>query len=157
MDVNLDELELMGKDELKEFVKERGLESRVDMRRGRDGLLEEILDALTDDLPEVEEGEDSALEAAVAESKELADQVDPEPDDEEDDGDDPEPEALAIYRVAKATRYVIEGVVYRLSQGAIVSETSHDLDALRMQGAVLEEIAPDDLPPPIPQYRLNMR
>jgi hypothetical protein len=88
----------------------------------------------------------------------LDDDVAPEPSAPEPDEVAPEPEPASVaavaapapveyYRVKAFAKYCVNGSVYSLAEGAVISSAHYDLADVRAQGVPLEPTTEDKLPP----------
>lgn len=58
----------------------------------------------------------------------------------------PEAPARQHYKVMQTARLAINGRIFKLNQGSVISEATHDIKAARAQGVVLEECDPYTAP-----------
>ena len=58
-------------------------------------------------------------------------------------------ERVRYFRVKAFSKYCLNGSVYSLQEGTVVSSQSHDLKDVRAQGVPLEEISADQIPPAV--------
>lgn len=115
------ELEDMSKDELKQFVKDNGLGEEVDLRKGREDIIEAVVVALNRSVQE-QTGEASAVPITPLGT-----------------ADGP-----PRFRVTEDSRFVIDGLVYLLRKGKVIDGKSYDMEALRKQKVKLEPLEPGE-------------
>lgn len=118
-----EEFEQLSKDELKQLVKDRGLDEEIDLRRGREDIIKAIKALSGSSAPEsVEAPATPTPPPGVA-------------------GDPPR------YRVTEDSRFVIHGLLYVLRKDTVVTYRTHDLDALRAQNVPMVSMAPGETVP----------
>lgn len=134
----------MDREQLKAFVRERGWDSEIDLRKSTEEIRELCAakvstadtvppDPLPDDAGPVDGPTDDTAEAegAPQDGAQAPEQHAP---------DEPVVVPVQHFRVERFARWVKDGVVYQLRAGSFVSTMSHPVDELRAQGVPLVEV-----------------
>lgn len=145
----------MDREQLKAFVRERGWDSEIDLRKSTEEIRELCAAKVStaDTVPPAPltaddaSGDGTADDTAEAEGAPQDGAQAPVKTDADDEADEASHATLPLvklpvqhFRVERFARWVKEGVVYQLRAGSFVSTMSHPVDELRAQGVPLVEV-----------------